>query len=301
MAKCRTNYKKQDANVRVLANKETVFHFPDKNKKPDLYKKWIKFVNRDSWEPKSSVGICSKHFDPQLIKIGCRKTLKWELDPIPTDYCMDLPPSVIPTIQTTRKTPIDRNFKEDEIHSFKHDNVIKNFADITDALCPPGYTLERHEHAAIFYKLEIKDNPQVTETIIVDDKLHVKLFKKSIPIPLPEWFRKGSNCTLKCKSTFENFPAYIRNYAKVGSEENIPQELMDELQYIKYKKTCRWSKVFPKFGAICIANTLHLTTGLQDAARTVSISICQLFEKAQSGWCRTIKGMPTSPKRRTYG
>jgi len=181
---CRTNYKKQDDKVRVLANKESVLHFPDKTRKPDLYRKWVRFVNRESWAPKSS--------DSKFIKSGCRKTLKCELDPVPTDYCQYLPPSVIPTIETPRKPPIDRNFKEDEIHSFKQDHAISEFSDITDDLCPPGYTLERHERSAIFYKLEMKDVPKVTETIIIDDKLHVKLFKKSIPIPLPQWFRKGT-------------------------------------------------------------------------------------------------------------
>ena len=88
---CRTNYKKQDDKVRVLANKESVFHFPDKTRKPDLYRKWVRFVNRESWAPKSSAGICAKHFDSKFIKSGCRKTLKWELDPVPTDFCQYLP------------------------------------------------------------------------------------------------------------------------------------------------------------------------------------------------------------------
>ena len=36
LVKCQTNYKKQEAKVRLLANKETVFHFPHKMKRPDL-------------------------------------------------------------------------------------------------------------------------------------------------------------------------------------------------------------------------------------------------------------------------
>ena len=152
---CRTNYKKQEDKVRVVANKESVFLFPNKDKKPDLYRKWILFVNRDSWEPKPSIGICAKHFDSKYIKSGCRQTLKWELDPVPTNYCQDLPPSVIPTVETPRKPPIDRNSIPDEIHSFKQDHAISDFADITDDMCPQGYKLERHDRAAIFYKLEM--------------------------------------------------------------------------------------------------------------------------------------------------
>ena len=57
-------------------------------------------------------------------------------------------PSVIPIIETPRKPPVDRNFKEDEIHSFKQDHAISDFADITDAFSQ-GYTSEQHDRAAI--------------------------------------------------------------------------------------------------------------------------------------------------------
>ena len=224
---CRTNYKKQENGVRIISNKETIFSFPDCAKKPDLYRQWIRFVNCNNFEPKPSIGICSKHFDQKLINVGIRKTLKWELDPIPTNYCMYIPPSVLPTVETKRKPPVVRGVKADELPKFKEQDTIHAFSEITDALCPPGYSLELHAKAAIFYRLEIKDIPEVKETIIVDDKLHIKLFKKSIPIPLPEWFRSGTNCILKNKSTLENFPAYIQNYAKTESEENIPHDIMD--------------------------------------------------------------------------
>ena len=256
---CRTNYKKQEDKVRVVANKESVFLFPNKVKKPDLYRKWIRFVNRHSWEPKQSIGICAKHFDSKYIKSGCRQTLKWELDPVPTNYCQDLPPSVIPTVETPRKPPIDRNSIPDEIHSFQQDHAISDFTDITDDMCPQGYKLERHDRAAIFYKLEMdKVPPEVTETIIVDNQLHVKLYKKSIPIPLPQWFRKGSNCTLKCKSTFENFPAYIRHYAEAETAEDIPHDIMDELQKIKFKKPMDGPKFSPNL--VRYALLLHYTS-----------------------------------------
>ena len=69
---------------------------------------------------------------------------------------------------------------------------------------------KRSDHL-VFYKLEENDLsiPQVTECIRIDDKLHVKLFFKGSPIPLPQWFRKGHNCCLTRKSMPENFPNYI--------------------------------------------------------------------------------------------
>ena len=56
--------------------------------------------------------------------------------------------------KTSRWSQLQRG---DEIHYFKQDHAILDFSDITDDLCPPGYTLERHDHSAIFYKLEIKN------------------------------------------------------------------------------------------------------------------------------------------------
>ncbi len=66
----------------------------------------------------------------------------------------------------------------------------------------------------------------------------MKLYKKSIPIPLPEWFRKGGDCRVKCRSIIENFPPYIKNYGEMDTPdaESIPRDIMDELQQIKYRK-----------------------------------------------------------------
>ena len=77
----------------------------------------------------------------------------------------------------------------------------------------------------------INDIPFVTETIVVTDSLNVILFWKAILVPLPDWFRKGSNCRLKSKSMLDNFPSYLRSIA-----EQKANKLQDELQYIKYKK-----------------------------------------------------------------
>ena len=76
------------------------------------------------------------------------------------------------------------------------------------------------------------DIPEVSATIItVDEFMHVKLFKKSTPIPLSEWFRKGQ-CVLKRNSMLENFPPYIRSFVDVGNNltdvDKIPSSLLDE-------------------------------------------------------------------------
>jgi hypothetical protein len=93
----------------------------------------------------------------------------------------------------------------------------------------------------------LNDIPQVTQTIVIDKELHVKLYKKSIPIPLPEWFRKGGDCRVKYKSIIENFPSYIGNYGDVDipDPKNIPREILDELQNLKYKRNSDGPKFSP--------------------------------------------------------
>ena len=87
----------------------------------------------------------------------------------------------------------------------------------------------------MFYELEnckTFDIPTVTEAIVIDDDLHVKLFFPVPPIPLPPWFVKGKDCRLTKKSYLENFPPYIRSVS-----DNRVTNIMDELQQIRYKKT----------------------------------------------------------------
>ena len=152
-------------------------------------------------------------------------------------------PSLIPTTPTHRKPPTDRS-QPDQINEFRMDDSIKNFSDINESLCPPGYKLEVHDgKAAILYKLEKTEHniPEVTETIVIDHELHVKLYKRSIPIPLPQWFRKESDCRVKHKSAIENFPHYIKNYGDIDipDSRNIPPEMMDGLHQLKYTRR-RW-------------------------------------------------------------
>ena len=45
-------------------------------------------------------------------------------------------------------------------------------------------------------------------SIAIDSDLHVKLYYKGFPIPLPEWIRKGSICKLKFVTMLANFASY---------------------------------------------------------------------------------------------
>ena len=187
--------------------------------------------------PGKNGGICSKHFQDKFLKPGKRTTLRWDLNAVPSIYpdSGNFPPSLLPSVPQRKKSPTRREFP-DQISKFKQKDQMKYFSQINETACAPGYQLLKlQKNKAIFYETEncpVNDIPLVTETIVVTDSLNVKLFWKAIPVPLPEWFRKGSNYGLKCKSMLDNFPSYLRSIA-----EQEPHKLQDELQYIKYKKT----------------------------------------------------------------
>ena len=86
---CRTNYKEQANKVVVIPEKQSVFKFPNPVKRAELRLKSIRFCNRKDFVPTENSVICSKHFDPKLIKFGDRNTLhvryvtlRWKLNPL---------------------------------------------------------------------------------------------------------------------------------------------------------------------------------------------------------------------------
>ena len=159
--------------------------------------------------PGKNGGICSKHFEEKFLKTGKRTTLQWDLNPVPSIYLdsSNFPPSLLPSVLPKRKSPTRTEFS-DQISEFKQKDEIKYFSQINERVCAPSYQLTLQKNKAIFYETEncpFSDIPLVTETIVVTDSLNVKLFWKAIPVPLPEWFRKGSNCRLKSQSMLDNF------------------------------------------------------------------------------------------------
>ena len=84
VAFCKTGCKQIINKVDEIPENHSVFSFP--SKKPEIYRLWIKFVNRKEWQPTKNSGICSKHFDEKYLKNGVRTTLRWELNPVPSIY-----------------------------------------------------------------------------------------------------------------------------------------------------------------------------------------------------------------------
>ena len=52
------------------------------------------------------------------------------------------------------------------------------------------------------------------KSITIDEDLHIKLHMKGNPVPLPEWFRKGSVCKLTCASMLVNFVSYMHEVSR---------------------------------------------------------------------------------------
>ena len=103
---------------------------------------------------------------------------------------------MLPSQTTGRVAPKDRSSLEDKILKFCNIARISNFEDLNERLCPTCYQLKKDDNEAILYKIEphsVLSIPQISETIVVDKMLHVKLFSVASPILLPEWFWKGSD------------------------------------------------------------------------------------------------------------
>ena len=105
------------------------------------------------------------------------------------------------------KSPRKRIFQEKQYETFLADDSVKKLSDINENLAPPGYSFQQRDDHVKFFKLVDNEMlvPEVTECIRIDKELHVKLFFKGSPVPLPQWFRHGRDCRLTHKSMLENF------------------------------------------------------------------------------------------------
>ena len=145
--------------------------------------------------------ICIKHFESKFLKKGeheKRFRLIKTLKPIPTIYPASRKASSTYKVSLPRKSPKKRVFQEDQYDEFKRNNNIIGLESITESDCPQGYLYAKYEDHVIFHKIVLNELhvPEVTACIRVDDKLHVKLFLRDSPVPLPQWFRYGHNCKL---------------------------------------------------------------------------------------------------------
>ena len=94
----------------------------------------------------------------------------------------------MPRPKTHRKPPSRVTTLSDQLDDFNGHDKISDFSSIGKSLCSSGYKLQNDRSREVFYKLEnykTFDIPTVTEAIVIDNDLHVKLFYSSSPILLP--------------------------------------------------------------------------------------------------------------------
>ena len=135
-------------------------------------------------------------------------------------------------VSVPRKPPTKRVHQQDQFKLFESQDKIKSFDYIDSTLTPPGYAFEKSDDHVVFYRLEtnVLNVPEVTDCVRVDRDLHVKLFYKVSPLPLPQWFCHGSDCRFTRKSMMQNFPSYI----KLEGEQTY--NILEELKELKFKK-----------------------------------------------------------------
>ena len=99
-------------------------------------------------------------------------------------------------IAIPRRSPIKRVYQENEYAQFLQQDVMNSFNEIA------GFVMTRHPDHLVFYDLKASELgvPEVQSCIRVDNELHVNLFYKGLPLPLPEWFRRGRDCRLSAAS-----------------------------------------------------------------------------------------------------
>ena len=167
-------------------------------------------MNREDWKPSKKSFMCRKHFEPHYYKTGAQgkryrlvKKLKPMLtifDPEESHLSAESKHSKLP-VSVRRKSPTKRVYQQDHFKLFAEQVKIKSFDNIDSTLKPLGYTFQKYDDHVVFYLLETKvlNVPEVTECVRVDRDLHVKLFYKGSPLPLPRWFRHGRDRRLTRK------------------------------------------------------------------------------------------------------
>ncbi|MEO2160645.1 MAG: THAP domain-containing protein, partial [bacterium] len=259
---CETNCRQYDSRkVYKIPDKKPVFKFP--TNRPELYQQWIKFVvGDDGCAPLGSKGICILHFEKKYVNMGKRATLKWNMNPIPSIY------------QPNENT----------------DDLINTFNELNSSFCPPDYQFMVEDDIATFYRIDKNicfNIPEIVETITIDRSLHVRLFLRSSPIPLPEWFRSNGKCRLTRKSILENFPAYIRNYVEIKETEI---SILTELQQLQFRKPVdgpRYSSNLLRFALLLRYASLQAYKLLLDHFPLPSVSY---LRKLCEGGVEPLKG-----------
>ena len=178
-----------------------------------------------------------------------------------------------------RKAPKTRLYREDQIGSFRDNDIISNFEELTDKHCPSKFDDET-------------SFPKVLEAIKVDRDLHVQLQFNGNPFPRPPWFTEGTDAKLNRFTMLENFPSYIKNLADVN-----PYSLLDEIENRRrYKPRGR-----PPYSSVMICYALILRYASFQCYKllleTFPLPSISLLNKLQTGGVDAIKAVKSLRKK----
>ena len=186
-----------------------VFSFP---KEESLRKIWIRFENRKDWEPTPSSFIYIKHFKEKYYrkdKNDKRYRLTKTLKRVPTIFNPKIQTSqcsssshIISPVTVPRRSPRKRIYQDDQYQSFINYDLINKLSGIEESLSLAGFLFT-------LYKIEFSEKRalEVTECIIIDDELQVKLFFKGCPVP---FFRPTRKSMLVNKKKHASIPKNLR-------------------------------------------------------------------------------------------
>ena len=159
---CRSGYAKNETKH------ITKLHFPLKNY--ELNRLWIRFVNRKDWKLTKHSVLFELHFEEKKYIVGGGKSnLKWSMNPIPRKHSKELlkmPSSLLPTSNTTRKTPRERLISNDQMDTFrKRDTNITGLADLNETTAPDGFQFKNSNDHALFYNLVFDEETKFTKIL----------------------------------------------------------------------------------------------------------------------------------------
>ena len=219
---------------------------------------------------------------PRLIKSAL---------PVPTIQPVgvyDETPSCRPLPSTSRKPPTQRIFQEDEMDQYRKAFHVTSFEDVDESLLnflDSGYRFAKHGDHAVLYKFVLNELsiPQITECIRIDSSLHVKLFYKNSPVPLPPWFRKGTNCTFKSKDMLTNFSSYIRETSEKWGD------VLDEIQQIRYMKAPVYSANLLRYSLMLRYSSLQAYKVMMEEFKLPSLALLQKLTAGKIDTMKTAK------------
>ena len=117
----------------------------------------------------------------------------------------------------------------------------------------------------------------------INDKLHVKLYFKGSPVPLPKWFRHSHDCDFSRKSMLENFPSHIQTVVCQN------KTIFDELKEVRFKMSPVYAPDIIRFALMLRYTSVQSNKLLLDEFRLHSLSLLQKIETGDIDAAKSVK------------